>query len=280
MQQDTLPQHPSRSSSCNPGLKTKSTCPTDLASLTFLTRPRHSTSTTAAPSKPGHLSLLFPEHSKSKRLHLVRRAEPSEASPEKNDRLSEPPESPACICSLQWGRRDGDMQQTESCVNRMLPEIGPSGVHAGCSPYGHSHPGGRILLPACTTCPRFCGEGEHGSQGAQGTELFFVCWGYKDPGHSPSWRGGTELSAGSGTLREKGCLPGHSHAPSTELQNSKLGWGGPASEELQNSPPGASQKLKKSKAAKAPRNPWGCVLALARQGWSNSWSGPPAPPKP
>lgn len=40
MQQDTLPQHLSCSSSCNPGVKTKMSSPADLASLTSLIHPR------------------------------------------------------------------------------------------------------------------------------------------------------------------------------------------------------------------------------------------------
>lgn len=74
----------------------------------------------------------------------------------------------------------------QSSVNRMLPEIGPSGDHASCSLCDHRHLGG--AHPAPCVHPWCCGEKEYGSWGFEGTKLVFGCLGYKDPRHSPSWR--------------------------------------------------------------------------------------------
>lgn len=112
-----------------------------------LTHPRHSTNTAAAPSEPRHLSILLLERSESKPQRPTIQAQLSETSPGQNARLSELPESPVLICSLWLGRRGGDVQQTESCVNRMLPELGPSGVHTGCSPRSHRHPTCSLPVP-------------------------------------------------------------------------------------------------------------------------------------
>lgn len=242
------------------------TFPTDFAPLMSFTRPKHSMSTTAAPPEPRHLSILLLDHSKSKLQHLGGYVEPTKASPRQAAQLLELPESPARICSLRLGRRDGDLQQTESSDNRMLPEIGPSGDHTNCSLCGHRHLGVRILLPVCTSGA--VGRRNLVAREPKATNCFFGCWGYKDPRDSPSWGRGTKPGAGSGTQGAKQCFPACSCAPAIKLQYSKLGRGGPASEELHNSSPGASQK--KSKAAQALRNPLGlrvgpCKTSMEQQ---------------
>lgn len=147
------------------------------------------------------------------------------------------------------------MQQTKSCVNRMLPETSPSGVHAGCCLHSHGQQG-RILLAAYTTCPNHCGEWECGSHIARGTELFFGCWGCKDPGHSAGWRGGTEPGMGSGTPREKGQLlqvqPHSSHkAAKLKARMGQSSLGG-ATKQPPGSLAGAKTKIKSSQSTEEP----------------------------
>lgn len=171
-----------------------------------------------------------------------------------------------CICSLWLGMRDGDMHQTKGCVNRMFQEMGPSGARTGCSLRGRRH-----------SAPSAAGRGNTAAKEPKAPSWFFGC---------PLWvqsqlERGNRARQGTGEGREKGCFPGHSRAPAIKLQNSKPGWGGAASGELRNSPPGSLAGAKKNeKQLKHRGTPRGCVPALARQGWSNSWLGPPAPPQP
>lgn len=60
--------------------------------FTSFTHPRHSTSTTAAPSEPGHLTILLLDHYESKPQCLISQAEPSKASLGQSTQLLELPQ--------------------------------------------------------------------------------------------------------------------------------------------------------------------------------------------
>lgn len=70
------------------------------------------------------LLIIFPDHSESKPQCLAEQS--SEASPGQTTQLQELPGNRMQICSLQLGRRNVDVQQIKSCVNKILWETSPS----------------------------------------------------------------------------------------------------------------------------------------------------------
>lgn len=153
VQQDTLPQHPSCSSSCTLGVRTKMTFPTDLASLLH---PSPIPGTARAP-------LL---------LHLNLGISPSSSWTTTSPNLSASLAKRSPPRHL-WGKAPSSW----SCPNEYLqPLVGKEGW--GCAsdqglsqqdaPRDGTLRSSHWLLPAWSqaSCPQRCGEGEHSSEGA------------------------------------------------------------------------------------------------------------------
>lgn len=127
------------------------------------------------------------------------------------------------------------MQQTESCVNRMLGEISPSRVHTGCSLHSRRHWGGCILPAVCSACPGTAGRGNIAAREPKAPSCILGAgvqglWAQSQPER------GNRARHGIREAREKGFFPGCSHDPAVKLQNSKPGWHGAASGSYEKAP--------------------------------------------
>lgn len=114
------------------------------------------------------------------------------------------------------------------------------------------------LHPACCMLrlPWHCREGEHCSQGAQGTKLYFGCQGARTVGAVPA-REGKQSQARHQGGQGKGMLPWVQPCSGCKAAKPKARMAWSSLGELRKSPLGASQELKKSKTAEALRNPPG-----------------------
>lgn len=225
-QQDMLPQHPSRSSSCTPGLRTEMTFPRDLALLTSLTYPRRSTSSAAAPSEPRHLSILLPDRSESSAPCWLSQSPP-------RCLWGKPPSCRSCQeawCLSPASGWEGGMGMcsrpravSTGCSQRPAPpEFTPT---APCAVT--RIPGSRILLPAPPALGA-AGSGNTAAVDPKALSWFLGARGTRTPGTALAGEEEGSRLQSQGNRGKKGCFPGCSQAPAIKLQNSRLGWGGPA----------------------------------------------------
>lgn len=103
------------------------------------------------------------------------------------------------------------MQQTKSCVNRMLPETSPSRVHASCSLRGRGQWGGGGVA-SCSLhappAPITVGSGNVAAMEPEALSCFLGAGGAMTPGMAPAGEGEQSRAQDQGRGGKRDASPG------------------------------------------------------------------------